>query len=50
VLTLPVVIQRKILLDVDYPIAATLATLLVGVVFIIKVASALLGRRRAAGA
>jgi len=50
VLTLPVVIQRKILLDVDYPIAATLATLLVGVVFLINVASALLVRRRAAGA
>ena len=50
VLTLPVVIQRKILLDVDYPIAATLATLLVGVVFFINVASALLVRRRAAGA
>jgi putative spermidine/putrescine transport system permease protein len=50
VLTLPVVIQRKILLDVDYPIAATLATLLVGVAFLINVASALLVRRRAAGA
>jgi putative spermidine/putrescine transport system permease protein len=48
VLTLPVVIQRKILLDVDYPIAATLATLLVGVVFVINVASALLVRPRAA--
>ena len=50
VLTLPVVIQRKILLDVDYPIAATLATVLVGVVCLINVASALLVRRRAAGA
>ena len=48
VLTLPVVIQRKILLDVDYPIAATLATLLVGVVFLINVASALLARPRGA--
>jgi len=50
VLTLPVVIQRKILLDVDYPVAATLATLLVGVVFVINVASALLVRPRAAAA
>ena len=49
VLTLPVVIQRKILLDVDYPIAATLSTLLVGVVFLINLASVLLVRRRAAG-
>jgi ABC-type spermidine/putrescine transport system permease subunit I len=49
VLTLPVVIQRKILLDVDYPIAATLSTLLVGVVFLINLASVLLVRRRAPG-
>jgi putative spermidine/putrescine transport system permease protein len=44
VLTLPVVIQRKILQDVDYPIAACLATELVVLVFLLNVASALLIR------
>jgi len=42
VLTLPVIIQRKILLDVDYPLAACLATELVVLVFLFNVASALL--------
>ena len=44
VLTLPVIIQRKILLDVDYPLAASLATELVVLVFLFNVASALLVR------
>lgn len=42
VLTLPVVIQRKIFLDVDYPLAACLATLLVVMVFLFNVAAALM--------
>ena len=45
VLTLPVVIQRKIFLDVDYPMAACLATLLVVLVFLFNIASALALRR-----
>jgi len=45
VLTLPVVIQRKIFLDVDYPLAACLATLLVVMVFLFNVAAALALRR-----
>lgn len=49
VLTLPVVIQRKIFLDVDYPLAACLATVLVVLVFLLNVASAF-GVRRAARA
>jgi len=49
VLTLPVLIQRKILLDVDYPLAACLATVLVALVFLFNVASVLLMRRRALG-
>ena len=47
VLTLPVVIQRKIFLDVDYPLAACLATVLVALVFLFNVASAFLLRQRA---
>ena len=52
VLTLPVVIQRKIFLDVDYPLAACLATLLVLMVFLFNVASALVmhGMTRRRGA
>lgn len=50
VLTLPVVIQRKILLDVDYPLAASLSTLLVVLVFLFNLAAALLLRRRHPGA
>jgi putative spermidine/putrescine transport system permease protein len=46
VLTLPVVIQRKILLDVDYPLAACLAIELVMLVFLFNVAVALLLRRK----
>jgi len=41
VLTLPVVIQRKVFLDVDYPLAACLATVLVVMVFFFNVAFAL---------
>lgn len=44
VLTLPVLIQRKIFLDVDYPLAACLATVLVVLVFLFNVASVLLLR------
>jgi putative spermidine/putrescine transport system permease protein len=36
VLTLPVLIQRTIVLDVDYPLGSTLATLLLLVVFLIN--------------
>jgi len=39
------VIQRKIFLDVDYPLAACLATVLVTTVFAFNVASILLLRR-----
>jgi putative spermidine/putrescine transport system permease protein len=46
VLTLPVVIQRKIFLDVDYPLAACLATVLVAMVFALNVASAVLVHRK----
>ena len=49
VLTLPVVIQRKIFLDVDYPLAACLATILVVMVFIFNVVAALLLRRMTHG-
>jgi putative spermidine/putrescine transport system permease protein len=50
VLTLPVLIQRKIMLDVDYPLAASLSTLLVVLVFLFNLATALLLRRRRAPA
>jgi len=50
VLTLPVVIQRKILLDVDYPVAATLSTLLIAVAFLVNLASTMAVRRRLAAA
>ena len=50
VLTLPVVIQRKILLDVDYPFAACLATELVVLVFLFNVASAFFIRWKTRGA
>lgn len=50
VLTLPVLIQRKIMLDVDYPLAASLSTLLVVLVFLFNLAAALLLRRRGAPA
>jgi len=46
VLTLPVLIQRKIFLDVDYPIAACLATVLVAIVFAFNLLSVLLLRQR----
>jgi putative spermidine/putrescine transport system permease protein len=50
VLTLPVLIQRKIFLDVDYPLAAALATVLVAIVFAVNLLSVLLLRRaRTAG-
>jgi putative spermidine/putrescine transport system permease protein len=37
VLTLPVLIQRKIIFDVDYPLGSTLSTLLLLVVFLLNV-------------
>jgi putative spermidine/putrescine transport system permease protein len=46
VLTLPVLIQRKIALDIDYPLAACLATVLVAIVFAFNLLSLLLLRRR----
>jgi putative spermidine/putrescine transport system permease protein len=52
VLTLPVLIQRKIALDIDYPMAACLATLLVAMVFAFNLLSLMLlrqGARAAAG-
>jgi len=39
VLTLPVLIQRKIIFDVDYPFGSALATVLLLVVFLLNVAS-----------
>lgn len=50
VLTLPVVIQRKIMLDVDYPLAASLSTLLLALVFLFNLLTALLLQRRGPGA
>jgi putative spermidine/putrescine transport system permease protein len=50
VLTLPVLIQRKIVADVDYPLGSALSTTLLVVVFVLNVACAsflLRGRRRA---
>jgi ABC-type spermidine/putrescine transport system permease subunit I len=38
VLTLPVLIQRKIVFDVDYPLGSALSTTLLVVVFLINVA------------
>ena len=49
VLTVPVLIQRKIVLDVDYPVAAALAVLLTCGVFAINIAVATL-RRAPSGA
>lgn len=54
VLTLPVLIQRKIIYDVDYPLGSALSTLLLLAVFLLNVAStSLLARlttlRRAVG-
>ncbi len=47
VLTLPVLIQRKIALDVDYSMGAALSTVLLVIVFAINIAAAtLLARRR----
>ena len=46
VLTLPVLIQRKIALDIDYPLAACLATVLVAIVFVFNLLSLHLLRRR----
>jgi putative spermidine/putrescine transport system permease protein len=46
VLTLPVVIQRKIFLDVDYPLAACLATVLVAMVFLFNVTSMFILHRK----